>query len=274
MQIDWFTFVAQIINFLILIALLKRFLYGPIQKAITNREAEIASRFEQAQKEQAAAEAARQGYDSQAEELATARQKLLAEAAAEAARWKEKHLTEAKSEVDRSRADWFNAVDRERQQIREVLLTEYRRQAVRLAEGILSCLADADGQQLFVDAFVRRVRETQARPEVSGHQGDDTGSVVVCSAFELTLPQQSALLDALVSVGHSAESIQFRADPSLICGLKVRTSGYEISWDAHESLEFLANEFSRELNELLRLPDGVTAQPADDSVSAETSHAQ
>ena len=80
MQIDWFTFVAQIINFLILLALLKRFLYGPILKAIEDREAAIASQFDQARQEQETASTARQQFESKNEELAHSRQKLLAEA--------------------------------------------------------------------------------------------------------------------------------------------------------------------------------------------------
>jgi len=39
MLIDWFTVVAQVINFLILVWLMKRFLYKPILNAIAAREA-------------------------------------------------------------------------------------------------------------------------------------------------------------------------------------------------------------------------------------------
>ena len=41
MLIDWFTVAAQAINFLILVLLLRRFLYGPIVKAMDDREAAI-----------------------------------------------------------------------------------------------------------------------------------------------------------------------------------------------------------------------------------------
>ena len=44
MQIDFFTFFAQIVNFLILIYLLRRFLYGPITRAMAGREGRIAAR--------------------------------------------------------------------------------------------------------------------------------------------------------------------------------------------------------------------------------------
>ena len=43
MPIDWFTVVAQAINFLILVWLLKRFLYKPILHAIDEREKGIAA---------------------------------------------------------------------------------------------------------------------------------------------------------------------------------------------------------------------------------------
>src|SRR5690625_3623681 len=48
MKIDWFTVIAQIVNFLILVWLLKRFLYKPVLNAIDEREKKIASQLEDA----------------------------------------------------------------------------------------------------------------------------------------------------------------------------------------------------------------------------------
>ena len=50
MHIDWFVFFAQIVNFLILVWLLKKFLYSRIIKAIDDREAKITATFEEAEK--------------------------------------------------------------------------------------------------------------------------------------------------------------------------------------------------------------------------------
>ena len=59
MKINWFTVIAQVINFLILVWLLKKFLYKPILNAVNDREKKIsdelkdaASQKEAAQKEQ------------------------------------------------------------------------------------------------------------------------------------------------------------------------------------------------------------------------------
>ena len=48
MHIDWFVFAAQIFNFLLLMYLLKRFLFGRILKAMDDREAKIVARFAEA----------------------------------------------------------------------------------------------------------------------------------------------------------------------------------------------------------------------------------
>ncbi len=53
MPIDWFTVAAQVINFLILVWLLKRFLYKPILAAIDEREKGIAAQLASAEAKKA-----------------------------------------------------------------------------------------------------------------------------------------------------------------------------------------------------------------------------
>ena len=62
MLIDWFTVIAQIINFLVLVALLKRFLYGRIIKAMDQREEKIAFRLADAERKRNEAEQEAQAY--------------------------------------------------------------------------------------------------------------------------------------------------------------------------------------------------------------------
>jgi F-type H+-transporting ATPase subunit b len=244
MKIDWFTFAAQIINFLILLALLKRFLYGPILKAIAEREAEIVSQFDAAEREQAAAEATRQDLQKQLDDLATTRQQLLAEAAEEVDRWKRERLGEAHADVDAARSDWFATLDREREQLRSRLLTQYRQHALQMARGVLTCLADVDSQKLLVDSFVRQLKgQLSMLPAVDG--------VTVWSAFDLAADQQQQVGAALADAGIDRADIDFRIDDSLICGIKVRTRSHEISWNAADSLTFLEGQFSRDLDETL-----------------------
>src|SRR5665647_1757282 len=76
MQINWFTVIAQIINFLILVWLLKRFLYKPILKAIDEREEKIAAQIKDAEakdvtakKEQAEFQKKNETFDKEKKEF-------------------------------------------------------------------------------------------------------------------------------------------------------------------------------------------------------------
>ena len=76
MKINWFTVIAQIINFLILVWLLKKFLYKPVLDAIDAREKKIVSRLEdaktkkeEAKKEQDEFNEKNKQFDEQKKEL-------------------------------------------------------------------------------------------------------------------------------------------------------------------------------------------------------------
>lgn len=258
MEIDWFTFAAQIINFLILLALLKRFLYGPILKAIDDRESEIESRFEQADEQQKVVDSARDDFEARTQELAHAKQQLLAEAAEECEQWKSDRLAEARVETEESRAGWFAALDRERGQLKDNLLSQYRQHSLRLAEGILSCLANKNAQDFLVDAFIKRLQKTQSKTSSDQPTGEPADLTTVRSAFELSPGQQERIEGALTQNSCSPGEIQFRIDESLICGVEIRTRDHEVSWNVCESLDYLAADFSRDLDATLTLPAGVS----------------
>jgi F-type H+-transporting ATPase subunit b len=65
MLIDWFTVGAQALNFIILVWLLKRFLYKPILDAIDAREKRIAAELADADKKKAEAQKERDEFPAQ-----------------------------------------------------------------------------------------------------------------------------------------------------------------------------------------------------------------
>src|SRR5690606_13100345 len=98
MAIDWFTLVAQVINFLVLVGLLKHFLYDRIIGAMNEREAQIAGRLDDAahERESAAGEAAQ--FRSRNREFEAQREQFLAEASDEAASLRQQLMEEARLE--------------------------------------------------------------------------------------------------------------------------------------------------------------------------------
>jgi len=77
MLIDWFTVIAQVVNFLILVWLLKRFLYKPILNAIDAREQRIAKELADAEAKQTEAQKERDEFQRKNEEFELQRTALM-----------------------------------------------------------------------------------------------------------------------------------------------------------------------------------------------------
>ena len=97
MLIDWFTVVAQVVNFLILVWLLKRFLYRPILNAIDAREKRIATELADADAKKAEAIKERDEFQHKNEEFDRQRAALLSQATDEAKAERQRLFDEART---------------------------------------------------------------------------------------------------------------------------------------------------------------------------------
>jgi F-type H+-transporting ATPase subunit b len=112
--IDWFTVGAQVVNFLILVVLLKKFLYGPITQAMSAREAKIQAQLVEAETRRQEAAAAETAMQQRLQELEDKRQALAAQVEADVARQKKILLETARQEVGQYRQGWLQALAREK----------------------------------------------------------------------------------------------------------------------------------------------------------------
>src|ERR1700728_1559372 len=100
MLIDWFTVGAQALNFIILVWLLKRFLYQPILNAIDAREQRISAQLADAQANKAEASAERAEFQRKNEALEQQRATLLSRASDEANAERQRLIGEARAAAD------------------------------------------------------------------------------------------------------------------------------------------------------------------------------
>ncbi len=110
MLIDWFTVGAQIVNFLILVWLLKHFLYKPILDAIDAREKRIAAELADADAKKADAEKERTDFEDKNKAFDEQRSALLNKAENEAKAERERLIGQAKKDTDNLRANHADAL--------------------------------------------------------------------------------------------------------------------------------------------------------------------
>ena len=120
MLIDWFTVIAQVVNFLILVWLLKRFLYKPILNAIDAREKKVADELANADAKEAEAQKEKEGFKRKNEEFDQQRATLLNKAKDEAKAERQRLLDEVRKEADGLRARQQDALRNDQELSEEI----------------------------------------------------------------------------------------------------------------------------------------------------------
>ncbi len=246
MQIDGFTVAAQIVNFLILVWLLKRFLYGPITQAITARQQKIAAALEDARRQTQEAEAERQAYQARQAELETQRDKWLAQAQQEVAVQREAWLAVARREVETQRADWLAAWRRERTENQRALQREAARRLTAAVRQALRELADTDLEQRMMEPLLARLHALDADERATLVRAA-RGGCVVHTAFPLDAVRQNQWRNALGEWLGDEVPLTFRHDPEASCGIILEMPGHRLAW----TLESYLDGFSQQLDEVL-----------------------
>jgi F-type H+-transporting ATPase subunit b len=237
---DWFTVIAQIINFLILVALLKRFLYGPIVRAMDRREAEIAARQDAAVLKITEAEQERERFETLTREFAEAREAMRARAREEADELRREFLEKAREEVESSRAQWRESFRGERESFLRSLRRHVCEEACTVARRVVTEMADSSLEDRMAVCLERRIRDMGAeeREELSGHFRASRRDIVVRSAFELSTEGRTALVRAVNSLTDAA-TLRFEVETSLLCGVEILAGGRSLAWNLEEHLDAL-----------------------------------
>ncbi len=252
MIIDWYTIIFQIINFLILVFLLRRFLYGPIIRAMDQRENTIVEREEKAAREKEEAEKEARQYRQQKDELERQEDEIIEEAREKAEQEKRKLVNEAREEVEETRRRWKEAFEREK----ETFIVELRRrigqQACLVARRCLEDLADSHLEELTWDQFLEKVQSLPEKELTAFKDAltSDDGKVVLLSAFEAPEEKIEQLQQFLQKMRDDSEEevqLEMKNDQKLICGLELITGGYRVAWSIDSYLEDVEAEILKDL---------------------------
>ena len=151
------TLIAQIINFLILVAILTKVAYKPLMQALADRQAKIADSLEMAEQEKQAAEKLKQEYLAQLAEARTQAQTIVEKAAKLAEQTKEEILKEAREESSRLLKVTQEEIAREREQAIAELKGEVVTLAVAAASKIIAQNMDEQANARIVDDFINNL---------------------------------------------------------------------------------------------------------------------
>lgn len=249
MLIDWFTVAAQVVNFLVLVLLLRRFLYRPVLDAMTARKRGIDERLTEAEDLRTAAIAEQERLRNEVERFAAERGERERQLRDELDATRRARIRQARTEIDELSARWRAAVQRER----EGFLVELRRRAgeefVVAVRHALRDLADESLEARVVERFLVRLGELDAtqRETFTDATRRNGARVHLRTAFPLS-PALRSRLEAAVrtTVGPSYE-VHFEVAPALIAGVELRGGGQTLEWTFDDYLDSLESALAEAL---------------------------
>ncbi|MDX5361880.1 MAG: F0F1 ATP synthase subunit delta [Alphaproteobacteria bacterium] len=249
MEIDWVTVAAQAVNFLVLVWLLQRVLYGPITRAMARREDRIAARLADAARARGAAEEEAEALKAARADLERDRDAILEEARAEARALKAHLDSEARAAAAEERKSWHAEVERDRQDFLDDLRRAAAQHIHQLARDVLRDLADADLNARVAERFIEKLSgvEPAVARRLARAVASDGGKVRIESAFDLPQTVRSRITRAVHMLTGTKGEVVYATAPDLLMGVRLQADGQSVEWTLAAHLDRLEDAVNRTL---------------------------
>lgn len=224
MELNWTTFILEIINFLVLVWILKRFLYRPVMNAIARRRAEIDKSLEDARKTREQAEAMKVQYSNRLrdweKEKETAHETLRREIGAE----RERLTAELHARLDQERERLRAIEERHREDAARRTEEKAMQQASTFASRLLTRIAGPELEDRLAEAAIADLSElsTEQCDLLRGAWRSANREISVTSAHPLGEARLDALNKALAQLlDEEHVSVEAKINPDLVAGLRI-----------------------------------------------------
>ena len=252
MTFDLFTLAAQIVNFVILLVLLRVFLYGPVRRAMHERERRIAEKHREANEAQAEAlrekERLAEAHEAWERERRS-RERGLDEELSER---RERRLEDIEEEAASARGAMADALERDRDEA----LRRLRRRSLELLvselQRALHDLADASLERQALTAFHDRLERLDEAQRAELRDAATDGSVVIATTFE---PDDDALASIVASLREllgGEVDVSVERDDDLGFGVVLQLGGVRVAWTADAYAEAYAERQEAVLDDAAR----------------------
>jgi F-type H+-transporting ATPase subunit b len=265
MLIDWFTVAAQVLNFLVLIWLLKRFLYKPILNAIENREKRIAAELAAATATMSAAEAKREEFSKKSAALDDERSAILAQATKTAAAEGERLVGEARATAEHLRAQQQNALRADQIRLGREITRIATTEVFAIARKSLADLAGVGLEDRMREVFTGRLAQMDGttRASLAATLTQPPSAAIVRSTFDVPPSGRAAIQSALNAALAAEIRLRFETAPDGVCGIELTAGSQKLAWSISSYLSTLEQKVAAVLDDQAKqaepVPPGATA---------------
>lgn len=246
MVIDLFTVFAQIVNFLILIFLLKKLLFDRIISIIDGRENEINEQIASAElKEKKAAKELEKQKEIR-EKLELEWDTNLTKIKKEIQEKRVELLQEARESIEQSQQEWERAINAQRDDFLKEMRELSCQQVLSISKKVLADLANAKLEEQLIKSFVKQLDalDTRKREEFKWRESEKISGrkdikVEINSVFSLSEEAKKMMTEKIKELIHKDAMPVFNINEKLVCGIEIKTEDKKIGWNMEHYLNIL-----------------------------------
>ena len=228
MQIEWFEILAQVFNFFILLLILRKIFYKPINQVMENRQEKIDKLIEESEEKMADAKSLMDEYQTKLARLESEEEATIREARKKAEDMKDDLLEQYKNEADRRREEFLREIEDDRKRLSREIQTALGQNSVKIARHILSYITDEDLEEEYFESFLNKIhRLDQAATDFEISFEEE--SFEFTSAGEISNEKKKTLESALREKFRNFKDLRYSVDEDLVMGYELRLESYVLN---------------------------------------------
>lgn len=239
MEINWFTFVAQVLNFFLLVWLLKRFLYKPILKAIDERENKILDQLSDAEAKKEEAIKEQEEFKQKNLNFELEKKELMNLAISESKEMRTKLFESARLDAEELQKKLETSA-KEKQHNHDAALTlKIQEEVFAISRKALSDLASASLEEQATHAFIQKLNSLNEDQLEQFKNAFKNNEITIRSAFPLPEIQLNQIQEQINKLLERKVNLRVDINSDLIGGIELSTLDYKLSWSISEYLKDL-----------------------------------
>ena len=250
MSIDWFTTGAQIVNFLILVWLLKKLLFRPIIGAMERREQGLSSRLQQAETKMSEAQALKQQYEKHLHQLQKDKDEVLTTVREEVEAEKAASMQQLSKEIQQKKNRFDAEMQKQQQELGQLISHTIAEKSLSLGRQVLSGLADQTLEQRMIEYFLQNLSGLPEAKQISIKQAllkDNSATII--TGFQADTATRQQIKTWFDSFAPGCKLL-FEQRDYLVCGIALEAEGRSWEWNVDRYLTELGTELLKSPGQL------------------------
>ena len=242
MELDWSTFILEIVNFAILVWLLVHFFYRPVVDIISKRRQSVQETLDQADQVRVTAESEKARYENRLadweKEKAIARSQLQGEFEEE----RKQARAELSKSLDEQRERERVLLQRERDHAQEEARQVGVDHALSFSTRLLNRLAGPALEETLISLVCEDVSglPSEQLEILKNAWAASDGVITVTSVWPVSKAGETAIRDTMARVTGATPRFEFRRDPDLVAGICIDVGSYKVDANLKSELKFFA----------------------------------